>query len=225
MQNKKYHLKRLKKELLSQSSKSDSDNTYGYKDIVIDAVNDQDTFSNFRNNQQYKEILSHVSKPLAEKYYQNIRNSLSHNEVIDICERVNDFGNPQKFLINGYSFCPSSLRYLNVALDLNEKFIDKEIKNIVEIGAGYGGQALILESFFEIETYTFIDLENVNSLIEKFISMHSYNFEPYFYTIENFNKNNLFDLSISNYTFSELPKNLQKLALKNLLIIQIMVIC
>ena len=66
MQNKKYHLKRLKKELLSQSSKSDSDNTYGYKDIVIDAVNDQDTFSNFRNNQQYKEILSHVSKPLAE---------------------------------------------------------------------------------------------------------------------------------------------------------------
>ena len=49
MQNKKYHLKRLKKELLSQSSKSDSDNTYGYKDIVIDAVNDQDIFSNFRN--------------------------------------------------------------------------------------------------------------------------------------------------------------------------------
>ena len=44
--------------------------------------------------------------------------------------------------------------------------------------------------------------------------MHSYNFEPYFYTIENFNKNNLFDLSISNYAFSELPKNLQKLALK-----------
>ena len=28
------------------------------------------------------------------------------------------------------------------------------------------------------------------------------------------NKNNLFDLSISNYAFSELPKNLQKLALK-----------
>ena len=90
----------------------------------------------------------------------------------------------------------------------------KEIKNIVEIGAGYGGQALILESFFEIETYTFIDLQIVNSLIEKFINLHSYNFEPYFYTIENFNKNNLFDLSISNYAFSELPKNLQKLALE-----------
>ena len=214
MQNKKYHLKRLKNELLSQSLKSDSDNTYGYTEIVTAAVNDEDTFSNFRNNQQYKEILSHVSKQLAEKYYQNIRNSLSHKEVIDICKRVNNFGNPQKFLINGYSFCPSSLRYLNVALDVSEKFIDKEIKNIVEIGAGYGGQALILESFFEIETYTFIDLQIVNSLIEKFINLHSYNFEPYFYTIENFNKNILFDLSISNYAFSELPKNLQKLALE-----------
>ena len=68
MQNKKYHLKRLKKELLSQSSKSDSDNTYGYTEIVTAAVNDEDTFSNFRNNQQYKEILSHVSKQLAENY-------------------------------------------------------------------------------------------------------------------------------------------------------------
>ena len=46
MQNKKYHLKRLKKELLSQSQKSDSDNTYGYTDIVIDAVNNEDKFSN-----------------------------------------------------------------------------------------------------------------------------------------------------------------------------------
>ena len=48
MQNKKYHLKRLKNELLSQSLKSDSDNTYGYTEIVTAAVNDEDTFSNFR---------------------------------------------------------------------------------------------------------------------------------------------------------------------------------
>jgi len=214
MQNKKYHLKRLKNELLSQSLKSDSENTYGYTEIVTAAVNDEDTFSNFRNNQQYKEILSHVSKPLAEKYYQNIRNSLSHKEVIDNCERVSDFGNPQKILINGYNFCPSSLRYLNVALDVREKFIDKEIKNIVEIGAGYGGQALILESFFEIETYTFIDLQIVEN--DKTSIIFSIKHEPgsLYRIIENFNKNNLFDLSISNYAFSELPKNLQKLALK-----------
>ena len=72
MQNKKYHLKRLKKELFSQSLKSDSDNTHGYTEIVTDAVNDEDIFFNFRNNQQYKEILSHVSKPFAKKYYKNI---------------------------------------------------------------------------------------------------------------------------------------------------------
>jgi len=50
MQNKKYHLKRLKKELLSKSLNSDSDNTHGYTEIVTDAVNDEDIFFSFRNN-------------------------------------------------------------------------------------------------------------------------------------------------------------------------------
>jgi hypothetical protein len=43
----------------------------GYKEIVTDTVKDEDIFSNFRNNQEYKEILSYVLQPLTENIIKN----------------------------------------------------------------------------------------------------------------------------------------------------------
>tara|TARA_Y100000389_G_C17464200_1_gene524180 strand:+ start:3105 stop:3248 length:144 start_codon:yes stop_codon:yes gene_type:complete len=47
MENKKYHLMRLKNELLFQSLKSDLVNTPDYKEIITDAVKDEYIFSKF----------------------------------------------------------------------------------------------------------------------------------------------------------------------------------
>ncbi len=66
-----------------------------------------------------------------------------------------------------------------------------------------------MDKFFKIKNYYFIDLPDVNLLIEKFLNDHNVNFEAHFATIESIASNNNYDLIISNYAFSELPKKMQ----------------
>ena len=77
------------------------------------------------------------------------------------------------------------------------------------MGAGFGGQSLILDKIYKINNYTFIDLPQVNQLIEKFINLHKYGFQTHFSEIEIFDSSLKYDLFLSNYAFSELPRNLQ----------------
>ena len=114
-------------------------------------------------------------------------------------------------------FNPTTLRYINVALDIKQKFPTSNFNNIIEIGAGYGGQSLILDKFFEIKKYNFIDLPEVNLLIEKFINSHNVNFKSEFATLDSLQNNNSFDLVISNYAFSELPKKIQQVAINKII--------
>lgn len=218
MQYKKFHLKRLYKELKTNSDFSDSSsNEYKYLNVVNQAINDSKVFENFRSNPGYRDILEHVSDSLATKYYENIRKQLTHLEIVEFCKVIKNIGNPPMVTINNTFFNPTSLRYLNVALDIRSKFSNNVFENIVEIGAGYGGQALMLENFFKIKNYTFIDLPEVNTLIEKFLKSHKVNFIPNFSTIEDLRGSSKFDLLISNYAFSELPKRIQLIAINKII--------
>ncbi len=209
MDYKKFHLKRLKNELLNRNKLSDSSsNDYKYLDIVKSAVEDPVVYETFRNNPGYKDILEHIKKDLAYEYYKNLLKELSHEEIINYCSSIKNIGSPELVEINGASINPTSLRYLNVAIDIKNKFQNSSFENIVEIGAGYGGQAIILEKFFKIKNYYFIDLYDVNLLIKKFLNDHSLNFKAHFATLDSI-ENKKYDLIISNYAFSELPKNMQ----------------
>ena len=108
----------------------------------------------------------------------------------------------------------TGLRYLFTGLEI-KNFLEKNnlpSKKIVELGCGYGGQSIILGDLLKVEEYTYIDLEEVNELIKKFLSYYKIDFSTKFATLNtNDLENN--DLFISNYSFSELPRNLQKKAL------------
>ena len=210
MQYKKYHFNRLLKEFKNRLKGSDSSlEEYKYLDIVEQAVKDEATFKIFRSIPGYKDILEHINDQLAEKYYINLREKLSHKEIVDISKLVKNIGNPQLKKFDKDELNPTVLRYINVALDLRSKFREYEFKNFVELGCGFGGQALILDKFYKIDNYTFVDLPQVNMLIKKFLDLHNPNFKYSLSTIETFDKNKGYDLFLSNYAFSELPKNLQ----------------
>ena len=68
----------------------------------------------------------------------------------------------------------TGLRYLKVALEMKELF-GTNIGNVVEIGCGYGGQAIILDQLLKVNSYTFYDLWQVNLLIKRFIELSSFN--------------------------------------------------
>ncbi len=217
MQYKKYHIKRLFKEILTNVSGSDSSSSeYEYVNFVEMALKDKDVFNSFRRDPRYRDILEHVSEELANEYYLKLREELSHKEIFSLCETVKNVGNPRLSKFEDSELSPTILRYINVSLDLAKKFPKNKFENIVEIGAGYGGQALILEKFYNIKHYTLIDLPQVNQLIKKFFSHHNPNFQYSFSEIENYKSNKNYDLFISNYAFSELPKQLQLTAIKNI---------
>ena len=106
----------------------------------------------------------------------------------------------------------TSLRYLNVALQIKNEFNQNSFKKVIEIGPSYGGQSIILQEFFDIRKYIYIDLPAVNKLINKFIKANKVNFLYELKTLEQIfiEEEENYDLIISNYAFSELNAELQK---------------
>jgi len=216
MEYKRYHLNRLFNELKNRLEESDSSSShYGYVDFIERCIQDEEIFKTFRGESAYKDILEHINDDLSQKYYFSLREKLTHKEIVSLCKVIKNIGNPYQMKFGKSSLNPTTLRYINVALDLKKKFPNKDFKKIVELGAGFGGQALILREFYNIENYHFIDLPQVNQLIQKFILLHKPSFEYSFSQIETFKESQNYDLFLSNYAFSELPKKLQIKSIKN----------
>ena len=187
-----------------------------YPEFVLKAALDYKTFKIFRRHPIYTSILEHVSKNIGEKYLNLIldKYSLNKDEVLEIISPLQKIGCPKKFKLKGLPVPVSTtaIRYLKVALEIKENLLNKEEIDIVEIGCGYGGQALILNQVIKIRSYTFIDLWQVNMLIKRFLH-DSFFDRPYQLCTLNdillINKS--WDLLISNYAFSELPTRLQEI--------------
>ena len=192
-----------------------------YLKLCKNAATNEEIFQNFRNLKEYKNVLEHVDKDLALRYLENIKSisQLSNNDIYNVCHILSTVGNPELVqLIEGqHPISTTSLRYLNVALDIKKKFSQSTFNHIVEIGPGYGGQSVILQEYFDINKYTYIDLPDVNKLIEKFINSHKINFMTEYKTLNDHFDDDNFDLVISNYAFSELDYNLQSFSVKNII--------
>ena len=105
---------------------------------------------------------------------------------------------------------PSTLRYLKVASDLYNLFGVDIGSNIAEIGGGYGGQLLINDKIFQFKEYHLFDLPPVLELASKYLESHFLNNSYRTCTMNQCSGSISYDLVISNYAFSELPKRLQK---------------
>jgi len=185
-----------------------------YTDFVLKAATDPSTYSIFRRHHKYTEILEHTDKSEAKKNLQIVFDNygLKSNEIIDLIKPLQEIGSPKKVLIDELRIPVSALAlsYLKKALDVKEQMQDKKIKTFVEIGCGYGGQAVILNQLIKIEKYIFIDLWQVNLLIRKFIEDCSFDTNYMVSTLGELDDNFLeFDFVMSNYAFSEMPKKLQ----------------
>lgn len=180
--------------------------------ICNNAAKDNIVFDNFRTNNIYTKVLEHVDNKTGQKYLNMIlqSNQFALEDFKDF-ERNDWYGGAtiRYWKEVGY-FSPSTLRYIKVLSDIKARFDDLNGKEICEIGVGYGGQARILMSFFKnIKSYTFVDLESVLLLAEKYLShFKDIQTDMYFATMEDLQPRN-YDLIISNYAFSELRKHIQ----------------
>lgn len=203
--------------LFSNSSyQSDSEVTF-YESAVNGIIRRRKSFDRFRRIFDYREILEHVDYGLGLAYLRKIQ-SINPMMLEQFGEfKANDIlGKPRTFhfpMVGKTS--PTTLRYVSVAAEIEQLFSDQGIKRVVEIGAGYGGQALVLQRTVNFSSYCIFDLPNVQILIEKYLSAHEIENVtfPDVHTLDLLTS----DLVISNYAFSELPRNLQKIYLNRIL--------
>ena len=189
-------------------SRSESDNGE-YVAAVTNAVNNYEAFVNFKKHPAYAGVLEHASYQQGTVCLQVI-----NHQTPEMLENVatylqNDLiggSSPQNYPIGKIS--PSTLRYMKVASDI--KVLFGNVDKVAEIGIGYGGQMLVLDRTIQMQEYHLFDLQPVLRLTEKYLEHHILNASYTTSTLNQHRGDVEYDLVISNYAYSELPRELQK---------------
>ena len=127
-------------------------------------------------------------------------------------------GEPERQQYGDYLLSTVVVRYIKVASDLLQLFGRLDGMNIIEIGAGFGGQCKILSDLFRFASYTLIDLPEVLNLHHRFLGhfgvRNVYYLDP---TREDWRASDHYDLIISNYVYTELSETDQNIYYRRVL--------
>lgn len=201
-----------------EECRSDSDNG-NYVLAVNQALRNQKSFDNFKRSYSYRDILEHVSKEHGAGYLKILESR--NDEVLalglDSVLKTDTIGNPIKYKYHNYKclLSPTTLRYLKVASDLQILF-GSNLGKVAEIGCGYGGQTLVNDQILDITLAKLFDLAIVNKLIDRYLDAHILR-GAYSTTVINKEEPDDYDLVVSNYGFSELPKKVQLTYIKKVI--------
>ena len=189
--------------------------------------------TNFKSNEEYNNILEHVSYEIGLEYLKLIKKNHSYidNNLIKKYIILNDkYGKPKKYTYffdpeSSFESSPTSLRYIYHSLEILKYYKTKKEKNIVEIGCGYGGLFLAINFFsnvlnIKINNYFLIDLENTTKLINMYLMEHSNIINIKYITKKANNYGSDIDLNelflISNYCFTEIDSMSRNNYIENL---------
>jgi len=190
-----------------------SDNQ-AYPNVCLQASNNSRHFNNFRRNAAYNEIIEHVSEQQGKEYLDIIKKNADIFSKMDTFKENDKYGNPRVFHYPSVGkISPTTSRYIKVLADLKTLFGTMDNLNIVEIGAGYGGQCRIISSYFKPNTYCLIDIKPALMLAKRFLDHYIIHSHLIYKTMNELQEKE-YDLLISNYAFTELPRSIQDIYLK-----------
>lgn len=199
----------------NKTSISDTDN---FKNFCKKSSTDDLVFSTFKQNPIFTEILEHTTYQQGLDYISEInKNTKIEMSLIEKFKGNDLQGSPTLYeYVSPYgSISASTIRYIKILNDLILNFGSLDDMKIIEIGCGYGGQSKIIQDQFKPKKYSFVDLPEVNLLIEKYLSKFQYtNLE--FLDFKNLPTQS-YDLVISNYAFTECTIELQDLYLEKII--------
>jgi hypothetical protein len=205
-----YSRRKLKKKTLFSSSNQESDSqaTF-YQNAVLTINANSRAMRRFRRVYDFREILEHVDYSLGREYIEHANlNDPQVWSLLNEFKRNDLLGKPRTFYFEEIGrISPTTLRYIAVATDIRREFGNSKLTRIVEIGGGYGGQAAILRRLNMWDEYSIFDLPEVQDLIQRYLSFIGVGMIdlPKIKTVNSFE----YDLVISNYAFSELPRKIQ----------------
>ena len=185
-------------------------NNQAYPQVCLDAVMDYRLFNEFRRNKVYNEILEHVTEEQGYDYCDLIKRDAELWASIDAFKPNDDLGNPRVYDYPEIgTISPTTLRYVKVLADLKRIFGSLDGMRICEIGVGYGGQCRVINEFFKPSEYCLVDIKPALGLAERFLDHFVMPASLTFSTMNCLHPRD-YDLVISNYAFTELPRTVQQ---------------
>ncbi len=169
-----------------------------------------ETLGNFKSDPSYVKVLEHTTYEDGKRYLGFIKKEYPNVFKRISSLKINDkVGAPALYQYSGIGqISPSTLRYAKIAGDLERFFPRLNGKKILEIGGGYGGQALVLNKLFNVPLYQLIDLDSPLKLqsayLKRFNVVHKIIATDKLHDVEDY------DLLISNYAFSECSRSIQE---------------
>jgi len=206
--------------LISKKKKfytSISDNQY-YPQVCLDASINYRIFNKFRRNPFYNQILEHVTYEQGLRYYSIIKEDDDILNYVNVFKENDFYGNPRVYEYEDIGFIsPTTLRYIKVLLDLKKLFKSLDKLDICEIGIGYGGQCRIINAYFKPNSYCLVDIQPALGLAKMYLD-HYITKSVLEYRTMNELPTRKYDLLISNYAFSELPRHIQDVYLSKVIL-------
>jgi putative sugar O-methyltransferase len=155
--------------------------------------------------------LEHVSLPIAQQYFEKIKINYPEKwKDTVLLNLTNDsYGNPRRYKFQDVGWIsPTTLRYISTCLEIDRLINLSNCQDVVEIGVGYGGQAAVISRMFNIQRYSMFDLPIALQLTSIYLEKIDARVPIAFPGNRSLSEEK-YDLVISNFAFSELPKDLQ----------------
>lgn len=196
----------IKAEIVSH--KSTTGNSVPYRGVCREASLDDIVFRNFRSTKAYFDA---VECGQGVEFANYIRSHATLKTLSSISEvrKLDSFGNPVRNVIAEFGlFSGTTLRYILFADHITRLFKLPKNYSVVEIGAGFGGQAYVLSKIHPFSRYYIYDLPEVEMLINRMVSELSMRNVTCLDMHAELPDDDI-DLFISNYALSECDRNTQ----------------
>jgi hypothetical protein len=189
-----------------------------YPQVCLEAGNDYRLFNNFRRNPVYIRMLEHVSQEQGREYLDIISKDPDILSAINNFKRNDEYGNPIMYEYSGIgTIAPTTLRYIKVLADLKIHFHTLNDLRICEIGVGYGGQCRIVNAYYRPSMYCLVDLQPALALVQRFLDNYIIHSVLTYTTMNELSQRD-YDLVLSNYAFTELPRAIQDIYLNKIIL-------
>jgi len=180
-----------------------------YPQVCLDAAASVSTFRHFRRIRDYTAILEHVTPEQGRAYLSRVAHRPELLAALPRFGRNDEAGSPRLHDFSPHGrFSPTTLRYVKVLCDLLDRFGPLEGLSICEIGVGYGGQCRVVGEWSRPAEYCLVDLRPALGLAERFLDQFVLPMPIDLRTLNTLRSRD-WDLVISNYAITEMPRDVQ----------------
>jgi putative sugar O-methyltransferase len=151
---------------------ADSQISLNYTNAVRSASADERCFQTFKSNPHYTSVVGMSQPWQAQVWMENIKhNHPDFYEKLKIFSENDKYGSPQLWRSgDGFVISPNTLRFVNTLIEIESWFgFGNHPIRIAELGVGYGGLSFILNSYYNVVSYSLLDLPEVYNLTDKYL--------------------------------------------------------